>query len=191
MKLTSMRNATVIAIALALLLLLGPTVAAAGSVTENIRIAGTFLTSRMDANGDGLPASWCTVEIRGGLQFRSTQQCINEDVFIGFTPECPGGLYVVNDTDGGTGVGTRTFPSARDQMFIQLTERELCVSALGEAVGTDSGLIVGGIGRYAGVTGTYELEYTGQVQYFDPASVPLQQFGSIVGTGTWQIQFPD
>lgn len=158
---------------------------------EVLTAAGTFLTSRLDANADGQASSWCTLQIRGGYQGSSTQQCINEDVFAGFTVDCPGGLFVVNDEQGGTGVGTRTFPNAKDQIYVQLTERELCVNEFGQFSGEDSGIIVGGVGRYEGATGTFEWQYTGQAQYFDPAAVPPQQFGSLTATGTWEIYRAD
>lgn len=158
-----------------------------GPDIEQLSAAGTFLTSRLDANADGEAASWCTLQIRGGYQGSSMQQCINEDVFVGFTADCPGGLIVVNDELGGTGVGTRTFPNAEDQIYFQLTERELCINAFGQFAGQDSGVIVGGAGRFRGATGTYDWEYSGQLQYFDPAAVPPQQFGSLTGTGTWEI----
>lgn len=158
---------------------------------EQLTAAGTFLTSRLDANADGAASSWCTLQIRGGYQGSSTQQCINEDVFAGFTSECPGGRFVVNGQLGGTGVGTRTFPNAEDQIYFQLTERELCANAFGQFTGQDAGVIVGGTGRYEGATGSFEWKYSGRVQYFDPAAVPPQQFGSLTATGTWDIQRPD
>ena len=154
---------------------------------EMLSGAGTFLTSRMDANADGEASSWCTVQIRGGHQGSSMQQCINEDVFAGLTEDCPGGLYVVNGELGGTGVGTRTFPSTEDQIYFVLTERELCANESGQIVGQDAGVIVGGVGRYAGATGTYEWEYSGQIQYLDLGATPPQFFGSILSTGTWTI----
>lgn len=154
---------------------------------ERLKVAGTFLTSRMDANADGEAASWCTIQIRGGYQGSSMQQCINEDVFVGVTADCPGGYIVVNSEAGGTGVGTRTFPNGEDQIYIQLTEREFCANEFGQVAGQDSGVIVGGVGRYEGATGTYEFEYSGQLQYFDPLATPPQMFGAVIGTGTWTI----
>ena len=48
----------------------------------------------------------------------------------------------------------------------------------------------GGVGRFVGATGTYEWDYTGQVLYFDALAQPAQNFGSIIGTGTWVIELP-
>lgn len=159
---------------------------------ENLKLAGSFLTSRINTNNDESASSWCTSQIKGGYQGSSMMQCVNEDVFAGFPEECPGGLFVVNDTYGGTGAGVRTFPNGEDQLFTVLTERSLCANQYGQITnGLDNGLIIGGTGRYAGVTGTYELSYTGQIMYGDENAMPPQYFGSLNGTGTWVINFPD
>jgi len=156
-------------------------------ITERLSVAGTFLTSRIDANGDGEASSWCTIQIKGGYQGQSMMQCVNEDVFAGVTPECPGGVYVVDQDHGGTGFGARTFPSATDQILVQLTERQLCIDAFGQVTGTDHGLIIGGTGRYAGASGSYSWEIAGQLLYFDLLAQPAQLFGSLLGTGEWEI----
>lgn len=159
---------------------------------ENLNLAGTFLTSRIDANSDGDASSWCTSQIKGGHQGSSVMQCVNEDVFAAVTAECPGGLFVVDNTYGGTGFGVRTFPNASDQIFVRLTERSLCANEYGQVTsGVDRGQIIGGVGRYVGVTGTYEWSYTGQILYGDPAAQPAQLFGSLNGAGTWVINFPE
>jgi len=163
-----------------------------GPIVEQLTLGGTFLTSRIDANYDLNPASWCTSQIKGGQQGSSIMQCVNEDVFTGTTADCPGGLWVVDNSYGGTGVAVRTFPNASDQIFARLTERYLCADANGRFTeGKDRGVIVGGNGKFAGATGTYEWNYTGQVLYGDPAAQPEQFFGSINGTGTWIIDLPE
>lgn len=161
-------------------------------IVEQLTLAGTFLTSRIDANYDLAPASWCTSQIKGGQQGSSILQCVNEDVFAGVTSECPGGLWVVDPAYGGTGVAVRTFPNATDQIFVTLTERRLCADLKGHFTdGNDRGVIVGGTGKFAGAAGTYEWNYTGQVLYGDPAAQPEQFFGSLNGTGTWIIELPE
>jgi len=154
---------------------------------ENVSLAGSFLTSRIDNNGDGQGSSWCTLQIKGGYQGSSMQQCVNEDVFDGFTNECPGGLFVVTPSRG-TGMGVRTFPNAQDQIFLRLTERELCANAFGGIEGTDQGVIVGGTGQYEGASGSYSVNYTGQLLYGDELANPPQFFGSILGSGTYIIE---
>jgi hypothetical protein len=168
--------------------------AQAEEIVENVRIGGSYLTSRINANGDTQASSWCTLQIKGGQQGSSMQQCINEDVPMPPTPDCPGGVFVV-DALNGTGRGVRTFANGNDQLFIELTERHLCVGL--NAAGPffkesyDRGVIIGGAGKFVGATGTYEATYTGTILYGDPSAVPPQFFGSIAGTATWQINVPD
>lgn len=165
--------------------------ASAETIVEKLKVGGSFLTSRIDANSDGVAASWCTTQVKGGLQGSSMVQCVNEDVFAGFTADCPGGLFVV-DSIQGTGTGVRTFPSGNDQIFIALTERRLCANLAGQFTeGLDRGLIIGGTGKFQGASGTYEWVYTGQILYFDNAANPAQFFGSFNGTGQWVIQTLD
>jgi len=94
----NLKLSAVTSFAIASLLAL-PAVAAAGSPqvdVEKVSLAGSFLTSRIDNNGDGQGSSWCTLQIKGGYQGSSMQQCVNEDVFAEVTADCPGGLFVVS-----------------------------------------------------------------------------------------------
>ena len=164
----------------------------AGQRVEKLHVAGSFLTSRIDTNSDGDASSWCTSQINGGFKGSSMLQCVNEDVFIGMTPECPGGEFIVDASNNiGTGSGVRTFPNGKDQIYLVLTERRLCANEFGQITnGVDRGLIVGGVGRFEEATGTYEWNYSGQILFADPAAMPAQYFGALVGTGTWVINTP-
>jgi len=165
----------------------------AKEIVEQVNAAGTFLTSRIDANGDTSASSWCTLQISGKKDSQSMQQCINEDVFAGFTAECPGGVFVVDAANGvGAGTGVRTFSNG-DQLFVALTNRYLCADDQGNLTGgEDSGVILGGTGAYEGATGTYEYTYTGRIMYADPFANPPQYFGAISSpSGTWVINVPD
>ena len=124
------------------------------------------------------------------------QQCVNEDVPTPPTLDCPGGVFVVDASNGiGGGRGVRTFAGGEDQLFIELTERHLCVG-IGPAgpffkESYDRGVIIGGTGKFVGATGTYEFVYTGTLLYGDMFASPPQYFGSILGTGTYNINVPD
>jgi len=196
MKLTS--------IYLAVFAVLGINAGLAGNVMASdtkmkaLAFAGTFLSTRMDIAGDrgpdGSPAGWYTVQVEKGKKRgkASTLQGIVEDVPMGATAECPGGLYIVDSVNGlGGGSGTRTFLNGKDQIYTSHTERELCSDETGGLSGVDGGLIVGGTGKYEGITGTWSLKHTGIIQYSDFAAQPVQYFGSITGTGHWNIIFPE
>lgn len=164
----------------------------AKEIVEHVNAAGTFLTSRIDANGDTIASSWCTLQISGKASSQSMQQCINEDVLTGFTTECPGGVFEIDTANGvGAGTGVRTFSNG-DQLFLALTDRYLCADDQGNANGEDRGVILGGTGDYEGATGTYEYSYTGRIMYADPVANPPQYFGAISSpSGTWVINLPD
>jgi len=165
----------------------------AKEIVEQVNAAGTFLTSRIDANGDNSPSSWCTLQISGKNESQSMQQCINEDVFAGITDDCPGGIFVIDAANGvGGGSGVRTFSNG-DQLFLALTNRYLCADDQGAITsGEDSGVILGGTGDYEGASGTYEYTYTGRIMYADPFANPPQYFGSVNSpSGTWVINVPD
>jgi len=165
----------------------------AKEIVEQVSAAGTFLTSRIDANGDNEASSWCTLQITGKASSESMQQCINEDVFAGFTAECPGGVFVIDAANGvGAGAGVRTFRNG-DQLFLALTNRYLCADDQGHVTnGEDGGVILGGTGDYEGATGTFQYTYTGQILYGDPFAVPAQFFGAVSSvSGTWVIDVPD
>jgi len=157
---------------------------------ENVTAAGSFLSSRIDANGDGSGASWCTLQIKGGYKGSSMQQCVNEDVFVGVDNDCPGGIFVVQN-DIGDGYGVRTFPNAADQLFVKLTSMYFCLGTQGQATGNQEGVIIGGTGRYQGANGTFEYSYSGQLLYFDENASPPQFFGSILAEGIWEINLAD
>jgi len=110
---------------------------------------------------DGEASSWCTLQIKGGIQGSSMQQCINEDVAMPPTADCPGGVLVVDASNGiGTGRGVRTFANGVDQIFVTLTDRWACADFTPEGQpflkGHDSGEIIGGTGSFLGASGTYE-----------------------------------
>ena len=169
----------------------------AETIVEKVNVGGSFLTSRINVNMDSEASSWCTLHIKGGLQGSSMQQCINEDVPSAPTAECPGGVFVVDASTGtGGGRGVRTFANGVDQLFIELRERHLCVGLTPEfqpffKESYDRGVILGGTGRFASATGTYMFTYSGTLLYGDPFASPPQFFGSIIGTGTYEINIPD
>lgn len=170
--------------------------AQAEEIVEKLKVGGTFLTSRINVNMDSEASSWCTLQIKGGIQGSSMQQCVNEDVATPPTVDCPGGVFIVDADNGvGAGRGVRTFASGVDQLFVDLTERYLCVGIGAQGPffkeSYDRGVIIGGTGKFAEATGSYEYTYSGTLLYGDPLATPPQYFGSITGTGTWVINTPN
>src|SRR5260221_12926493 len=103
-------------IATGLLLTLSFANAKAGDTKDHTRptkgkFAGTFLSTRMDLNDDGVLAAWSTAEVNGTLGKR-TVQGIAETVPTGPTPECPGGVFIIDAPNAvGFSAITATFPN--------------------------------------------------------------------------------
>jgi hypothetical protein len=129
--------------------------------------AGTFLGTRMDlfplGNPDGVAAGWSTAEVTGDLGKR-TSQSVNEAVPTGPTAECPGGVFIIDAPNGiGFGTGTGTWPNG-DQIHTQIVTRTECYDTAGRFTGTATGRVVGGAGKFAGASGTFEQSYSGFFQ---------------------------
>ena len=143
--------------------------------------AGTALQTRIDNNSDGVAAIWSTLEVKDRFG-KSTIQSVVEEVPIGPTSECPGGVGIVDAKDGiGSGVFTQTFRNGEDQIYYQLLTRTDCYDLTFAFVTEDAGIVVGGAGRFKGVSGTFKIRSTGAVQAFGPTAVPTQAFGSYTG----------
>ncbi len=135
---------------------------------------------RIDFNDDGVPASWSTVELTGMLG-KSTGQGVTESVPTGPTPECSGGVYIVDAQNGiGFGRNTRTFPDG-DQLYTQLLTRTQCGLGGGKSTSSDTWTIVGGTGKFDGASGTIDVQSTSFCQAIDPNANPAQCFGSLSG----------
>ena len=108
------------------------------------------------------------------MLFRST-------VTTGRTQACPGGVYIIDAQNGiGFGTGTATWPNG-DQLYSQIVTRTQCFDTAGRFTSTDTVRIVGGTGKFAGASGTFEQSFSGFFQYFDANANPAQGFGSASG----------
>jgi len=153
--------------------------------------AGTFLGTRIDlfptGNPDGFVAGWSTSAVKDDFG-KSTIQAVVERVPTGPTPACPGGVFVIDAANGGFATFTQTFPNAEDQIYYQVLTSTFCSDGAGGFTGEDTGIIVGGAGEFAGVSGTTENTFSGLVQAFDPAAA--QGFGSFTGEFESELNFP-
>jgi len=178
------RQGWIIGAALGCLLVAGTGRVEAKEIRNNGTFAGTFLGTRMDlfplGNPDGMAAGWSTAELTGKLGKR-TSQSVGEVVPTGPTPECPGGVFIIDAQNGiGFGTTTQTWPNG-DQIYGQSVTRTQCSDTVGRFTGTDTARIVGGTGKFAGASGTVEQSFSGFFQYFDANASPAQGFGSFSG----------
>jgi hypothetical protein len=99
-------------------------------------------------------------------------------------------VFVI-DAQAGMGFGsiTNTTPNG-DQLYSQILTRKLCANAVGGFTGSDTGIIVGGTGQFAGASGTFQQSFTGFFQAFDPNANPGQGFGSFTGSATGTLILP-
>src|SRR5262245_20889179 len=153
------------------------------------KFGGTFLTSRIDTNGDGIAASWSTGELTGTLGKRSFQS-INEVVPTGATAECPGGEFIIDAANGiGFGVTTQTFPNG-DQIYSRTLTRHQCGLGGGKNEANDTTEIIGGTGKFEGVSGSVETHSISITQIGDGNAIPRQGFGFFTGESEGTITLP-
>ncbi len=156
---------------------------------NNGTFAGTFLSTRMDVNDDGIVASWSTAEVIGTLG-RRTVQSVTEPVFTGVTAECPGGVFIIDAASGkGFGTITATFSNG-DQSYGRILTRHQCGLGGGRYTITDTTETVGGTGKFEGASSIAEQHSTSFTQAFDENAVPPQSFGSFTGEFTGTITLP-
>jgi hypothetical protein len=179
----------IIATTIGLLICSFNTAKAEHSRRNNGTFGGTFLSSRMDLNDDGILASWSTAEVNGTLGKRSSQS-ITEAVPTGVTPECPGGVSIIDaQSRVGFSAITATFPNG-DQVYSRILTRTQCGLGGGKFKTDDVQEILGGTGKFEGASGTVEVHSTSFCQAFDGNAVPPQCFGSFTGEFAGTITLP-
>jgi hypothetical protein len=149
--------------------------------------AGTFLTTRIDLNNDGILAGWSTAVVKGTLG-ESTNQGVVERVPVASPGVCSAG-QVEFALVAGKAVGTLL--KTRDQVFSQLTSSTFCFDpATGNFSGHDTGIITGGTGEFEGATGSFEQSFTGSTLLADPDPASRQSFGPFTGEFSGTITLP-
>jgi hypothetical protein len=186
------RTAWLIAVTTGLLVTAGLDRAEADHKDVKGTFAGTFLDSRIDffplGKPDGIPAVWATSQGSGSLG-KFTAQGVAEEVPTGPTQACPGGVFVIDAQHGGFGTFTVTYANG-DQSYNELSTRTVCFDVVGGFTSSDTGLVVGGTGKFAGTSGTFAQSTTGFIQAFDANAKPAQGFGSFTGQFTGTLVFP-
>jgi hypothetical protein len=177
----------IIGAALGCLLVAGVGQVEAKEIPLKSKVAGTFLTARIDQNDDGVTAEWETGVVTDKLGKRGYQG-VSEVVPTGATAECPGGVFII-DGQNGFGTFTETFPNG-DQLYSQVLTRTVCSNGVGGFTGSNTISVVGGTGKFAGASGNGENSFTGFYQAFDANATPSQGFGSFSGEGTGTLILP-
>lgn len=156
---------------------------------NNGKLAGTFLSTRMDINDDGSLATWST-SLNTGTLGRRTVQGISESVPTGATTECPGGVSIIDAPNSiGFSTATATFPNG-DQLYGRIRTRTQCGLGGGRFETNEIVEVLGGTGKFAGASGTTEVHSVSQCQAFDANATPPQCFGSFTGEFTGTITLP-
>jgi hypothetical protein len=156
---------------------------------NNGTLGGTFLSTRMDLNDDGVLATWSTAEVSGTLGKRTVQGIV-ETVPTGPTPECPNSVVIIDAQNKvGFSTITATFPNG-DQVYSRILTRTQCGLGGGKLKADDVQEIIGGTGKFEGASGTVEVHSISQCQGFDANAVPPQCFGSFTGEFTGTITLP-
>jgi len=145
---------------------------------------GTYL-DLPNFSPNGGTAIWATGQGSNTLGTYISQG-VSQPVYQGEDPKCPGGLLII-DAQGGSGFGfsTETYSNG-DQIYYQVRTRTECLDDQNGFTGSDTGDIVGGTGRFAGVSGTYESSFAGVRQFLNTP----QEFGSFTGEATGILVFP-
>lgn len=142
---------TVALLALTLAATLGATAAQARILSETV--SGNFVDTAIDTNGDGVAAAHFVGEAKGsgGASYQGLHE-------VQFTPT---GLCDPGQVEGIIVAYSivRRFSNG-DLLFSKLVDGSFCFDpATGKANVAVSAEIIGGTGRFAGATGSYEIEY--------------------------------
>jgi hypothetical protein len=158
---------------------------AAGSAhaqTINSAFSGTFSSSHIDSNSDGMNAAVQNVRIVTSPMGPSVIEALNEFAMAG-PGTCRNGAaglrftQVISATAPASGV--QRFERNGDLLYLTLTAGTACLDLLSRTLFTEaSGRITGGTGTLAGATGTFRLTGEGSFLYFTPTDA----FGGVRGT---------
>lgn len=157
---------------------------------NNGTFGGTFLSTRMDLNDDGVLAVWSTSAVNGTLGKRTSQAVVEVIDPAGPPPTCPT-TEVILDVPNGIGFSTltATFPNG-DQIYSRILTRKQCSLGGGQVQIDDVQEILGGTGKFEGASGMAELHTISRCQAVDGNAVPPQCFGSFTGEFEGTITLP-
>jgi hypothetical protein len=142
-------------------------------------ISGTAAPSSFDFNGDSVPGHSVTFAGQSSLGPVHGALMVEYDfISVGPDPECPADKPVKLPVV--VSAGTRALTGTDGQIFMRDDETSAlyCLDPFVTGAFTMSvkGTVTGGMGRFAGATGTYEYTGSGQVLLQDNSMLPFGGF---------------
>lgn len=140
-------------------------------------ISGSAVPSSFDFNGDGLKAHYVTFAGRSSLGPVHGAFLVEYDFpSVAPNPACPNGtlkLPILVSSSNRAVTGTENQLFLRDETASAL----FCLNpATGAFTMSLNGIFTGGLGKFAGATGSYEYKGRGQVQLLDKIGMPFGGF---------------
>jgi len=164
--------------------------AQAQTINASSTFSGTFGSSHIDTNRDGLSANTQVIGLLGGPFGRSTIEALDESVPAGegiCANGNPGVLFSLLIADGAPGSFIQRFEQSGDLLYMTETAGIGCADANGALSFEASGTINGGTGRFSRATGTFKMRGTGNFLFADESD----SFGGQQGTFDQTIILPN
>lgn len=144
------------------------------------RVTGTFASSTLDRNQDGVPASLSTFS--GMSNLGKVEGSSSFEV----TPFGPPVRCEPHELEAAL-VGTRDvrrFPDHGDMLFVEVSDLLLCLNpSTGIFRLSSAGHFIGGTGRHTGATGDFTASFTGTILVSDSRGAIFGAFsGGVTGT---------
>ena len=164
--------------------------APAQAQTFSSSYSGTFESTHMDTNADGLNAAKQSIRVLAGPLGPSTIDGLNELAITG-AATCPNGNPGAQFTSvigpASPSAFVQRFENTGDLLLLSMTSGGACFDTVtGTLFLQAAGVITGGTGALTGATGTFSVSGQGLFQFFDGANA----FGPQAGTATANIVLP-
>jgi hypothetical protein len=161
------KSSWTIGLACSVVIVLANSRAEARQIPFNGSLSATSVSNEMDIDGDGVKNSL----IVGGAkstQGSSTVQGPGGEFVVSEAVPCPEGSVGLTETPGTAGLIFR-FERTGDLLIEKDTSFTECVDpSTGLFFGSGTGVIMGGTGRFAGATGSFEYTHcTGETLFFE------------------------
>jgi len=185
-----MSKRNVFATALLATLAFGFAASSAQAQTITSSYSGTFESTAIDSNADGLSASRQSIRLLDGPMGPSTMEGINELAITG-QGACPNGnlgiQFTMVSSPATPAALVQRFERSGDLLFLNFTSGSACFDGTTSILFLSAtGTIGGGTGALAGATGSITVAGQGTFLFFDGRDA----FGPQAGTVTSNIVLP-